>query len=63
MAKERPPLTMLDIEHVLTRGQITDEPEFENGSWRYRLHHEKLYVVVAFSGDMELTIVTAWRKR
>jgi hypothetical protein len=55
-------LTTVDARNVLRAGQILEEPEFINGSWRYRVHTEKMVVVVAFLSEAKLKIVTAWRK-
>ena len=53
-------LTMVDCANVLRAG-VVDEPEWENGSWRYRVWTQKITVVVAFRSDTELRIVTVWR--
>lgn len=55
-------LTTIDARNVLRAGKILEQPEFINGSWRYRLHTEKMVVVVAFLSEARLKIVTAWRK-
>ena len=49
-----------DVISVL-RGGLVAFPEFENGSWRYRVRTNKIYVVVAFRSESELRIVTVWR--
>jgi hypothetical protein len=50
-----------DVLNVLRAGLIHEPAEFENGSWRYRLHTTKFCVVVVL-GDDQVRIVTAWRK-
>jgi hypothetical protein len=50
----------LDVVNVL-RGGIVEPGEFEKGSWRYRVHTMRIWVVVAFESESELVIVTAWR--
>ncbi len=58
MAKDD--LAMPDCLMVLRAGW-TEPPEFENGSWRYRVMTQKVVVVVTFLSESELLIVTAWR--
>ena len=53
-------MTMLDCENVL-RGGVVDEPEYENGEWRYHVRTQKFEVVVSICSESELMIVTAWR--
>jgi hypothetical protein len=53
-------LTIPDCANVLRAG-VVEEPEFERGSWRYRVRTQRMYVVVAFRSDTELSIITAWR--
>ncbi|MFO0686926.1 MAG: hypothetical protein U0234_32985 [Sandaracinus sp.] len=61
--------------NVLRAGIVRD-PEWENGSWRYRVETAKMLFVAAFDpevdampgddddlGDLELIVVTGWRKR
>lgn len=57
-------LTTVDVLNVMksSDAQIVDEPEFENGSYRYRLGTKKIMVVVAFDSPKSLVVVTAWRK-
>jgi len=55
-------LTMVDCVNVL-RGGIVEPGEFENGSWRYRVHTQRIWVVVAFRSEKRLVIVTAWRSK
>lgn len=53
-------LTIPDCANVLRAG-VVEEPEWKDGSWRYRVRTQKIYVVVAFRSEMELRIVTTWR--
>ena len=57
-------LTTSDLLNVLTSSdsRIEDEPEIEGGSYRYRLETNKIMVVLAFSTDTSLVVITAWRK-
>ncbi len=55
-------LTMVDCVNVL-RGGIVEPAEWENGSWRYRVHTARIWVVAAFRSEKRLVIVTAWRTR
>jgi hypothetical protein len=55
-------LTTDDALHALRGGRILEEPEMENGTWRYRVHTTEMVVVVAFTSESKLKIVTAWRK-
>jgi hypothetical protein len=54
-------LTRVDVVNVL-RGGVVKPGEYERGSWRYRIHTIRIWVVVAFNSGTELVIVTAWRK-
>jgi hypothetical protein len=53
-------MSTVDCLNVLRAG-TADEPEHENGEWRYRVHTGKMTVVVRFEDETELMIVTAWR--
>jgi hypothetical protein len=53
-------LTAVDATNVL-RGGVVEPGEFENGSWRYRIRTQRIYVVVSFRSETELRVVTAWR--
>lgn len=55
-------LDMVDCTNVL-RGGVVDPPEFERGTWRYRVRTMRICVVVAFRSDSKLVIVTAWREK
>ena len=58
MAKDD--LTTVDCTNVL-RGGVVEPPEFEFGTWRYRVRTNRIYVVVAFRSETQLVVVTAWR--
>ena len=60
MAKDK--LSQADCLNVL-RGGWPDPAEFENGHWRYRVHTQKICVVVQFESEEHLAVVTAWRKK
>lgn len=50
-----------DILNVLRAGNIHNDPEFENGSWRYQIETKKITVVFAFNSPNKIRIITAWR--
>lgn len=54
-------MTTVDAVNVL-RGGTVRQPEYENGSWRYRVETQRMAVVVALDSETELCVVTAWRK-
>jgi len=60
MAKDD--LNMVDCVNVL-RGGVVEQPEFEHGTWRYRVRTNRIVVVAAFRSATVLTVVTAWRIR
>lgn len=53
-------LTTVDCENIL-RGGVVRPPDFEKGSWRYRVETNRMAVVVTFRSSDELVVVTAWR--
>jgi hypothetical protein len=55
-------LSLVDCVNVLRAG-VVEPPEFEKGTWRYRVKTNRICVVVAFRSEQELRIVTAWRFR
>ena len=72
---EKDKLTDLDAVNVL-RGGVVREPEWENGSWRYRVDTQRMAFVISFDpepdrvptddkelGEVELVVVTGWRVR
>ena len=60
MARDR--LSQADCLNVL-RGGWPDPAELESGNWRYRVHTQKICVVVQFQTSEHLAVVTAWRKK
>ena len=56
-------LTTVDATNVLRAGKITEPPELERDTWRYRIHTERMVVVVSFMSESKMRIVTAWRKK
>lgn len=52
-----------DALNVLRAGQIKEPAEDVRGRWRYRVHTDRMCVVVQFESDAHLSVVTAWRKR
>lgn len=56
-------LDNLDAVNVLRCGLITEPAEFESERWRYRVHTDRICVVVQFEHETKLSVVTAWRKK
>lgn len=56
-------LETLDCMTVLRAGAVREPADLEKGTWRYRVHTNRLCVVVAFRSETELTVVTTWRKK
>jgi hypothetical protein len=56
-------LTTVDAVNVMRAGAVMQAADLERGSWRYRMETRRICVVVAFRGDAELVVVTAWRKK
>ena len=56
----RDALTTVDCVNVL-RGGVVEPPEWEYGSWRYRVRAGRVTVVVVFRSEQALVGVTAWR--
>lgn len=52
-----------DIMNVLRAGKIYGDPEFEQGTWRYRVETSKITVVFAFNTPDRIRIITAWRNK
>jgi hypothetical protein len=50
-----------DVLNVLKAGKILSVPDFENGSFRYRVQTNKITVVLAFKKPNHVVVVTAWR--
>ena len=55
-------LTTVDCVNIL-RGGVVEPAEWENGSCRYRVRSQKMWVVVAFRTERRLVVVTAWRTK
>lgn len=57
-------LTTGDALNVLKSAdaRIIHEPDFENGSYRYRIGTRKIVIVVAFDSPESFVVVTGWRK-
>lgn len=55
-------LTTVDVLNVLKAGLIKTEPEFEKGTYRYRVETERIVVVISFMQPDFIRCVTAWRK-
>lgn len=54
-------MDMQDCMNILRAG-IWDPPEWENGSWRYRVRTNKMTVVIEIEfSRCEFTVVTGWR--
>ena len=56
-------MTAGDCLNVMRSGVVTEPADLISGTWRYRIHTQRMSVVVAFRTDTELTVVTAWRNR
>jgi hypothetical protein len=50
-----------DVLNVLRAGKIFSVPDFENGSFRYRVQTNKMTVIVVFKKPNHVVIVTVWR--
>ena len=53
-------LDVADCRRILRAG-VVEEPEWERGSWRYRVRTRCACVVVAFDSMAAVIVVTAWR--
>lgn len=51
-----------DVYGVLKFGQIYNYPEFENGSYRYRVEKQGIVAVVVFQETNLVHCITTWRK-
>ncbi len=63
-------VTAVDAVNVL-RGGVVQEPEFENGEWRYQVRTPQIVVVCAFEDEegedgaeqtTTIVVVTVWRE-
>lgn len=52
-----------DVLNVLMAGKIKGDPEFEHGSYRYRVETNKITVIIAFRKPNHVVVVTAWRNK
>ena len=63
-------LEQIDVLNVL-RGDWVEEPEWENGAWRYKVRTQRIVVVIELEYDdddaveeaEELIVITVWRIR
>ena len=53
-------LTQADAVNAIKAGAV-EPAEFERGSWRYRVHTVRVWVVVVFRSLTQLVVVTAWK--
>ena len=60
MDSASPPLTEVDVINVIRAGAYKP-PEIQNGSWRYRIETQKMFVAIAFNSSRELVVCTARR--
>jgi hypothetical protein len=56
-------LDIVDVNNVLRCGRLIEPAEPARERWRYRVHTDRMCVVVQFESEVELSVVTAWRKR
>lgn len=54
-------LTTVDCQNTLRSG-VVRPPDFEGGSWRYRVETSRIAVVIVFRSSDRFVVVTAWRK-
>ena len=50
-----------DVLNVLKAGKIFGEPEYEKGSFRYRVQTQKITLVVALKQPNHVVVLPAWR--
>ncbi|MFN2445476.1 MAG: DUF4258 domain-containing protein [Vicinamibacterales bacterium] len=53
-------LTQADAVNAIKAGAV-EPAEFERGSWRYRVHTVRVWIVVVFRSVTHLVVVTAWK--
>ena len=58
---EQDGISQVEAIDVLRSG-VVEPAEFERGSWRYRVHARRIYVVAAFRSEVAAVVVTAWRR-
>ena len=56
-------LTTVDCVHALRAGAVDEPAELIMGSWRYRIHTQRIWPVVAIRSETEIVVVTAWRRQ
>lgn len=56
-------MSMVDVVNVLRCNRTVDppEPHIVTGAWTYRVHTERMCVVVEFASPTRIRIVTGWR--
>lgn len=55
-------LTTVECDRTLVAG-VADPAEYRRGQWRYRIHWQRICVVVVFRSEVETVVVDAWRKQ
>ena len=55
-------LTTVDIYNVLKKGSIYNDPEYENGAYRYRVETRKIVVMIEFTNPNIIRCITTWRE-
>lgn len=55
-------MTTVECDQALIGG-VADPPDYSNGQWRYRIHWQRVCVVVVFRANVEAVVIDAWRKR
>ena len=62
---ENDEMNMVDVLNVLRCCREVDkaEPHQRSGAWTYRVHTERMCVVVEFRSTTKIQIVTGWRKK
>jgi hypothetical protein len=58
-------MNMVDVTNVLRCCRVVDaaEPHVKTGAWTYRVHTERMCVVVEFPSATKIRIVTGWREK
>jgi Domain of unknown function (DUF4258) len=52
-----------DVVNILRAGMISDPPDLERGTWRFRVETDRMCAVVGFVARSEVVVVTVWRKK
>lgn len=69
-----PPEAKRLIREILAGGEVVssrhateemknDDLTMVDGTWRYRVHTQRIWVVVAFRSETRLVVVTGWRSK